>query len=156
MEIAYLTYEHVSYKPEGMPIAWPAEVLEVADGSSPPAVNWQVVSVAAFAAYVATHQASYDAWDLENKREKSMNYTRKLKVKKYSQDFAFPSDVNRVSIKNTGQLPVDIRFDNDKKTDSLQVDVGEKLPTLKVLGGTTILRHESSFDGELQLLMWSE
>jgi len=59
--IAFLTYQYVSEKPEGIPSAWPAQVIT--NASSAPNSDWQLMSEENYAAYLATHQSDFDSWN---------------------------------------------------------------------------------------------
>lgn len=48
--------------PEGLPGAWPAEVIELGEGTDLPEGPWTLMTVAEYEAYREQHQAEYDAW----------------------------------------------------------------------------------------------
>ncbi len=61
MNLAVLTFEHAD-NPKGVPNAWPAEVKELGEGTSLPDNNWLLMTSVEYTAYIALHQASFDAW----------------------------------------------------------------------------------------------
>ena len=89
MNVAFLTYQYTPNKPEGMPDAWPAELVYLGESTTPPGTNWQVMSYEDYLAYRSTNQEDYNAWlaileqqmlrdEAKNKVLEDMNFGREL------------------------------------------------------------------------------
>lgn len=61
MKIDVLLYRDTN-NPDGLPVAWPAEVDEVADDAPAPAPPRMRMTKAQYASYIAAQQSKYDAW----------------------------------------------------------------------------------------------
>jgi hypothetical protein len=65
MNLAVLIYQYITDKPSGIPDLWPAEVVELKEGSVfPPDARpgWQQMSDTEYADYLVAHRSEYDAW----------------------------------------------------------------------------------------------
>lgn len=62
MNLAVKLFSEVINKPVGIPDAWPAEVIELGEGTELPGPAWTLMTSAEFAAHKATHAADYNAY----------------------------------------------------------------------------------------------
>lgn len=72
MKLNVLLYGSTA-NPLGIPATWPAQVQEVPDSAPAAIAPWQQMTVAAYQAYVATHQVEYDAWQAAQQSAKDSN-----------------------------------------------------------------------------------
>lgn len=59
--LAVLLYEHTT-NPLGVPTVWPAEVRELGESVTLPGVNWLLMTVGEYNAYLDLHRATYLVW----------------------------------------------------------------------------------------------
>lgn len=72
MNLAIRLYSDIdiSKKPSNIPDVWPAQVLELGSSTELPndGNSWSLMTTEEYNAYLATHQADYDAWEDANLR----------------------------------------------------------------------------------------
>lgn len=63
MNLAILTYEFVSNKPEGIPDVWPCEVKPLGESTELPGEDWVLMTEEDYSTYLDTHRSTYEAWE---------------------------------------------------------------------------------------------
>ena len=65
MNLAVKFYSQVD-NPSSIPGEWPALVVELGDGTTLPDDSWTLMNTESYAAYLADHEASKEAWNAAN------------------------------------------------------------------------------------------
>lgn len=106
MNIAVLKYQYVSDKPAGIPDEWPAETIELGEGTTLPGQDWVLMTVEELATHIAAYKAAHDSYvnslTLYYNKEKRIVQIDQRTQQLISQGFAF--DGKQFSLSEPAQI----------------------------------------------------